>query len=258
MDYVVKADIQGTRLTLRLRPDEVFVPNLMSWFSAAAMRVRPGETFLDVGTGSGLHAVLAAKLGARRTFATDINPVALRLARENARLNGVERVCRFLQGSLVRPLVERGLRADAMVYNAPHFPGRLVDPSLPQRLIASVSGGSAGGDLNARFLREAPRALVRDGRIFNPVVAWSDPATSERVKKEVGYRRRVLARVHIPVWGRGNNTRAWLLKRPGRHVFSFRHKSGCDTEALLEELTLEDAAIPQGVTLDFRASWRSA
>lgn len=235
----VRARVQGKPLTLRLHPTDVFVPNLMSWFSAAQMHVRPGEVFLDVGTGSGLHAILAVKLGARLAYGTDVNPAALRLARENARLNGVGRACRFLEGSLVEPLVRRGLRVDAMIYNAPHFPARRVDPALPSRLVASVSGGAKGGDLNARFLREAPAALAPGGRIYNPVVAWADPAVSRRAVKKGGYAAHELATVHVPEWGRGNNTRAWLLERPGRHRFVFRHKPGRDTRAALQELRLD-------------------
>ncbi len=229
----------------------------MSWFSAAQMRVRPGDVFLDVGTGSGLHAILAAKLGARRVYGTDINPAALRLARANARRNGVARVCRFLQGSLTQPLVSRAVKVDAMVYNAPHFPGSLVDPALPRRLISSVDGGAAGGDLNARFLCEAPRALAPRGRVYNPVVAWSDPATSRRAIRRVGYRAAVLARVHIPVWGRGNHTRDWLLARPGRHVFAYGYSASSDSAARIEELTLGDdgprpVPLVSRVELDFR------
>jgi release factor glutamine methyltransferase len=240
---ILRATVQGRPLILRLHPTEVFVPNLMSWFSAAQMRVRPGDAFLDVGTGTGLHAILAAKLGARRVYATDINPVALRLARENARRNGVDRLCHFMLGSLTEPLFARGTRVDAMVYNAPHFPGNLVDRRLPKRLISSVSGGAAGGDLNARFLREAPRVLAPRGRIYNPVVAWADPATSRRAIAAAGYQAASLANVHIPVWGRGNNTRDWLLTRPGRHVFAFGYAPSRDSAASIQELTLDAPAL---------------
>jgi release factor glutamine methyltransferase len=253
----VRARVQGVTIDLRLHRADVFVPNLMSWFSAAQMRVRPGDVFLDVGTGSGLHAILAAKLGARLAYGTDVNPAALRLARENARRNGVARACRFLLGSLVDPLVARGIKADAIVYNAPHFPGRLVDPALPKRLISSVDGGAAGGDLNARFLAAAPRALAPGGRVYNPVVAWSDPATSRRAVARVGYRAAVLARAHIPAWGRGNRTRDRLLARPGRHVFAYRHGPCGDGAARIEELTLGPArprpsARTSRVEIDFR------
>ena len=50
----------------------------------------PGAAVLDVGTGSGLLAIAARKLGAGRVVANDVDPVAVTVARENARANGVE------------------------------------------------------------------------------------------------------------------------------------------------------------------------
>ncbi len=49
----------------------------------------PGSSVLDVGTGSGLLAIAARKLGAGRVVGTDNDPVALRVAGENAARNGV-------------------------------------------------------------------------------------------------------------------------------------------------------------------------
>jgi ribosomal protein L11 methyltransferase len=56
----------------------------------AFLRERPGASVFDVGTGSGLLAIAAAKLGAGRVVGSDDDPVALRVARENAERNGVE------------------------------------------------------------------------------------------------------------------------------------------------------------------------
>jgi len=50
---------------------------------------RPGASVLDVGTGSGLLAIAARKLGAGRVAANDNDPVAVRVAGENAEANGV-------------------------------------------------------------------------------------------------------------------------------------------------------------------------
>ncbi len=47
-----------------------------------------GDTVLDVGTGSGILAIIAKKLGAGTTAGTDIDPVAVRVAKENATDNG--------------------------------------------------------------------------------------------------------------------------------------------------------------------------
>ena len=54
-----------------------------------------GANVLDIGTGSGILAVAAAKLGAASIFACDVDPVAVRVAKENALLNGVDNMeCR--------------------------------------------------------------------------------------------------------------------------------------------------------------------
>ncbi|MDQ4099598.1 MAG: 50S ribosomal protein L11 methyltransferase, partial [Chloroflexota bacterium] len=49
----------------------------------------PGMAVLDVGTGSGILAIAAVKLGANHVDAVDVEPVAVRAARENAARNGV-------------------------------------------------------------------------------------------------------------------------------------------------------------------------
>jgi ribosomal protein L11 methyltransferase len=50
--------------------------------------VKPGDRVLDVGTGSGVLAIGAARLGATPVVAIDIDPVAVKVAQENAERNG--------------------------------------------------------------------------------------------------------------------------------------------------------------------------
>ncbi len=54
--------------------------------------VKPGDNVLDVGTGSGILAVCASKLGAAHCRAYDIDPVAIEVAAENAAENGCENI----------------------------------------------------------------------------------------------------------------------------------------------------------------------
>jgi len=51
--------------------------------------VTPESTLLDIGTGSGILSVGAAKLGCGKIVASDIDSVAVKVAKENAQLNGV-------------------------------------------------------------------------------------------------------------------------------------------------------------------------
>jgi ribosomal protein L11 methyltransferase len=55
---------------------------------------------LDLGTGSGILALVAAKLGARSVLALDTDPVAVVAAQENVQRNGVAEVVTVVQGSL--------------------------------------------------------------------------------------------------------------------------------------------------------------
>ncbi len=61
--------------------------------------VRENSTVVDVGCGSGILGIAAVKLGAKRAYLTDIDPVAVDSAEHNARLNGVaDRVAVRLSG----------------------------------------------------------------------------------------------------------------------------------------------------------------
>lgn len=55
---------------------------------------------LDVGCGSGILAITGVKLGAPSAIGTDIDPVAVKVAKENALLNGVEEKIQFLRSDL--------------------------------------------------------------------------------------------------------------------------------------------------------------
>ncbi len=62
--------------------------------------LHPGMRLLDLGTGSGILAIAAAKLGAARVLALDLDPLAVKAARENAAANGVEAVVQAGEGTL--------------------------------------------------------------------------------------------------------------------------------------------------------------
>jgi ribosomal protein L11 methyltransferase len=93
------------------------------------MKSAPGGRVLDVGTGSGILAIAAAKLGAREVLATDVDPDACRIAAENARVNGAGGAVRVLAtldecagpfdvilvNILARPLIELAPRLAALL-----------------------------------------------------------------------------------------------------------------------------------------------
>ena len=76
--------------------------------------VRPGMTVFDIGTGSGVLAIVAAKLGAKRVEAVDFDPVAVRVARENVRQNDVEDIVRTERSDLLKSVAGE---ADLIIAN---------------------------------------------------------------------------------------------------------------------------------------------
>lgn len=63
--------------------------------------VKPGMKVIDVGTGSGILAIAAAKLGASAVLALDLDPVAVSSATENVRLNGLQERIKVEQSDLL-------------------------------------------------------------------------------------------------------------------------------------------------------------
>ncbi len=88
-DYAPQAD----EVVVELDPGMAFGtglhPTTRNCLLLLEERIHPGDRVLDVGTGSGILAIAAAKLGASRVLALDVSPVAVEAARANAAANGV-------------------------------------------------------------------------------------------------------------------------------------------------------------------------
>ena len=95
-------DAPGERLAVRIDPGVAFGtgvhPTTQLSLQLIERYLQPGEDVIDVGCGSGVLSIAAAKLGAGRLLGVDIEADAIENARHNAALNGVE--AEFAVGSL--------------------------------------------------------------------------------------------------------------------------------------------------------------
>lgn len=92
----------------------------------------PGCRVLDVGTGTGILALVAAISGAKSALGIDHDPVAVKAARENADLNGLSALCRFSDEPVERlddryDLVAANINAPMLIRLA-EFLSHLVAP----------------------------------------------------------------------------------------------------------------------------------
>lgn len=91
--------------------------------------LQPGSDFLDIGTGSGILMIAAAKLGAQTVVGVDNDPTAVGVARKNLAVNGIEASRKkVLCGSLVTEIdsafewVSANILAEVIVDLAPDLP----------------------------------------------------------------------------------------------------------------------------------------
>jgi methylase of polypeptide subunit release factors len=112
---------------------------------------RPARSVLDLGTGTGIQALLAAR-HAERVVGVDVNERALQFAASNAARNGIENV-EWRAGSWFEPV--RGERFDLIVANPPYVVS-------PDRVLYRDSG-DATGELVLGLLRDSAEHLEEDG-----------------------------------------------------------------------------------------------
>ena len=147
---------------------------------------------VDVGTGSGAIAVvLAARCPSWRVTAIDISAPALAVARANAELNGVGGRVRFLQGDLLKPLLDENAAVDILVSNPPYvesgdIPGlerevRDFEPRL------ALDGGPDGLRFYRAILDQTGKLPACPGLIGFEVGMGQAPAVAELVRRHGGW-----------------------------------------------------------------------
>jgi len=146
----------------------------------ALLKARGFARVLDVGTGTGVLAIAAARTGSRRAVGTDIDAVSVRIARENARLNQVGARFVYANGLKHRAVAE-GAPYDLVFANILARPLVRLSPSIRRALkpggLAILSGLlrsqqrfvlaaylARGFRLKRRILRDAWATLVLERR----------------------------------------------------------------------------------------------
>jgi hypothetical protein len=133
-------------------PDQVmFIGKDSRWLGRATAR-RPVGAALDLCTGSGIQALLAAS-HSRRVVAVDINPRAVQCARFNCQASGVNNI-EVRLGDLYEPVGDASF--DLITANPPFVPS-------PRDSLKYRDGGRSGEDVQSRIIAGLPQYLAPGG-----------------------------------------------------------------------------------------------
>lgn len=136
---------------------------------------RQGELALDMGTGTGYQALMAAR-HAGRVIATDINGRALNFAAFNARLNGFPGI-EFRQGSLFEPVAQE--KFDLIVANPPFV-------LSPKSEYEYRDSGLPGDTLVEQVVRQAP-GMLREGGYCTVLMNWHHRTEEDWAERPAGW-----------------------------------------------------------------------
>ncbi len=170
---------------------------------------------LDLCSGSGIQALVASRYS-RHVTGVDLNPRAIRFARFNAQLNGIENA-QFTLGNLYEAVAKQ--RFDTILANPPFVPS-------PSESLGFRDGGKSGEEILRRIIKEASAHLSTHGRLY--IVTDLVDITSYQTK--------------LSQWWQGDKTDTLVLHTADRDDILFsvphsHHPFGQSYEDYNKELT---------------------
>ena len=146
-----------------------------------------GLTVVDIGTGSGILAIIACLQGAARVYILDTDPAAVEAALHNAELNGVrDRIVHLPIGQSIIPLPS-GKTVDVVISNPAQLP-------LPEssRAHNPYYSGPEGRSMIEEVITATPARLSQHGRLFIVHNSVTDFPKSMTLMQAVGLKPRVI------------------------------------------------------------------
>jgi HemK-related putative methylase len=182
---------------LEIDPTKVFPPSETTLTLAEIVGGMQGTSVLDIGTGSGLLAITAAKTGSKKVWAVDKNPRAIACARKNAEINAVADRVDFEVVDILSLNTER--RFDLIISNPPFMPmptgSRFISPEIQ----LAIDGGLDGADALIAFAQKAAELVSADGRVVLPIPHFVDYRRLEN-KLQALYSVHIIREKKIRYW----------------------------------------------------------
>jgi release factor glutamine methyltransferase len=180
-------------LTLTVEPT-VFHPKIFltsKFFAEFLQRLDlTGKSAVEIGTGSGILALSAAKAGAASVLALDINPAAVRTAAANAKANGLELQVKAMVSDLFSS-VPLGEQFDIMIASPPSFAGE------PRSMADRAWHAGPGYRDIAPLFEQARQRISADGSMYLLLSSDSDIGLFDKLIEQAGFASTVVDRRSI-------------------------------------------------------------
>ena len=176
---------------------EVFSPIYSSdtaWFAEKIIPLINKKKFLEIGSGAGVIACLAALHGAINVIATDINPHAINNILSNAKLHSLQIEARI--GSVFDPILKDEV-FDVIFWNHPFY---YLDEKLNENDLVSFSVYDTEYQYLKDFFLNGKKHLEKDGQL---ILGTSNVARINLIKKlakEEGYSMCLLEKTEVPIY----------------------------------------------------------
>ncbi|HTY73938.1 MAG TPA: HemK2/MTQ2 family protein methyltransferase [Candidatus Nanoarchaeia archaeon] len=174
--------------------ENVYEPAEDSFLFAEHLEVKAEAKVLEIGTGSGILGIVAAK-SAGEVVSIDLNPHAVRCAKANAKLNHTESNMSFVQGDLLTGLSETA-KFDLIIFNAPYLPS---EPGEEDSWLGRAwSGGPFGRQVIDRFISQVVPHLEPSGEILLMQSNLADVEKSIELFKAAGLKTKIVTKLALP------------------------------------------------------------
>lgn len=148
--------------------------------------VKPGEIVLDIGTGCGVIAIFAAEKGAKKVIAVDINPAAIKAAKQNAKVYGYEGIIDARCSDLFQEISDQE-KFDVIIVNLPFRNKKAKDH-------VEASFWDSAFDSNQRFFQEVNKYLKKEGRIYISQANYGNVEEMNRLAKKAGFTTKLIGK----------------------------------------------------------------
>ncbi len=168
-------------IIIKLKTTKPYKPSFLTEMLGNNIKIKKNSIVADIGTGCGVLAILASKLGAKKVYAIDVDKECKKSIEINSKINNIKNIF-FLRGSMLKPLKER---VDIIIANLPQTPSN-------KRIDFHRYGSADGTKYNAELIKNAPKHLKKNGSIFFSLMSISNPIKILKLLKKK-YRVSIIA-----------------------------------------------------------------